>query len=41
MMDEHTGWVNQLIYLQDSDSLISCSNDTTIKIWKVNPSILE
>lgn len=34
-MDEHTDWVNKLIYLKDCNSLLSCSNDTTIKLWKV------
>jgi len=34
-LDEHTDWVNQLIYMKESDSLLSCSNDTTIKLWKV------
>lgn len=34
-MDEHTDWVNQMIYMPDAKSILSCSNDTTIKIWKV------
>ena len=34
-MDEHTDWVNQLIYLNQAKSVLSCSNDTTIKLWKV------
>ena len=34
-MDEHTDWVNQLVYLEDAEALLSCSNDTTIKLWKV------
>ena len=32
-LDEHTDWVNQLIYLPTSEALLSCSNDTTIKLW--------
>lgn len=35
MMDEHTDWVNQISYLEDSNTLLSCSNDTTVKIWKM------
>lgn len=35
MMDEHTDWVNQLIYLPRCDALLSCSNDTSIKLWKL------
>ena len=34
-MDEHTDWVNKLIYMNGSNSLLSCSNDTTIKLWKL------
>lgn len=34
-MDEHTDWVNQLMYLEQANSLLSCSNDTTIKLWKL------
>lgn len=32
-MDEHTDWVNQLIYLENTEAVVSCSNDTTIKLW--------
>lgn len=32
-LDEHTDWVNQLIYLPTSEAVLSCSNDTTIKLW--------
>lgn len=32
-MDEHTDWVNQLIYLENTEAVLSCSNDTTIKLW--------
>jgi len=35
MMDEHTDWINKIIYLPESHSLLSCSNDTTIKLWKI------
>mmetsp|Transcript_11822 Transcript_11822/g.19982 ORF Transcript_11822/g.19982 Transcript_11822/m.19982 type:complete len:893 (-) Transcript_11822:38-2716(-) len=38
-MDEHTDWVNQLIYLEESDALLSCSNDTTVKIWKMDSEV--
>ena len=34
-MDEHTDWVYQLIYLKEANSLLSCSNDTSIKVWKM------
>lgn len=34
-MDEHTDWINKLIYLKDCNSLLSCSNDTSIKLWKL------
>lgn len=34
-MDEHTDWVNQLIYLNQANCLLSCSNDTSIKVWKM------
>ena len=36
-MDEHTDWVNQLIYLNEPNTLLSCSNDTSIKVWKLQP----
>ena len=34
-MDEHTDWVNQLIYLRECNAVLSCSNDTSIKLWKI------
>ena len=36
-LDGHTDWVNQIYWLSRADTLISCSNDTTIKIWKMYP----
>lgn len=35
MLDEHTDWINKIIYLKESNSLLSCSNDTQIKLWKL------
>ena len=34
-LDSHTDWVNQLKLIETSNTLISCSNDTTIKIWRL------
>ena len=44
-MDEHTDWVNKVIYLDKCKSskfffqliflVLSCSNDTTIKLWRM------
>lgn len=35
MLDEHTDWVTKMIHLKNCNSLLSCSNDTTIKLWKL------
>ena len=32
--DNHTDWVNQIKLLPEVNTLISCSNDTTIRIWR-------
>ena len=36
-LDGHTDWVNQIQWIPSSRTLVSCSNDTTIKIWKLYP----
>jgi len=33
-LDDHTDWVNQIKLLPEVKTLISCSNDTTIRIWR-------
>lgn len=36
-LDSHTDWVNQIKLIPEArNTLISCSNDTTIKIWKLD-----
>jgi WD40 repeat protein len=33
-LDSHTDWVNQIILVPEArNTLVSCSNDTTVKIW--------
>lgn len=33
-LDDHTDWVNQIQVIEEVNTLISCSNDTTIRIWR-------
>ena len=33
-LDDHTDWVNQIKIIPEVRTLISCSNDTTIRIWR-------
>jgi WD40 repeat protein len=33
--DGHSDWVNQIKLVEEANTLISCSNDTTIKIWRL------
>ena len=33
-LDEHSDWVNQVKLIEEVNTLISCSNDTTIRIWR-------
>lgn len=33
-LDDHTDWVNQIKIIPEVKTLISCSNDTTIRIWR-------
>ena len=33
-LDEHADWVNQVKLIEEVNTLISCSNDTTIRIWR-------
>ena len=32
-LDDHSDWVNGLIWLGSHERLISCSSDTTLKVW--------
>lgn len=34
-LDGHIDWVNQLVHIDSVNTLISCSNDTTIKLWRL------
>ena len=34
-LDEHTDWVNKVIHIEPVNTLISCSNDTTIRVWRL------
>ena len=33
-LDDHTDWVNQIKVIEEVNTLISCSNDTTILVWR-------
>lgn len=33
-LDDHTDWVNQIIAVEEVKTLVSCSNDTTIRVWR-------
>ena len=33
--DAHTDWVNDCVLLSDEATLVTCSSDTTIKLWNV------
>lgn len=33
--DGHSDWVNQIKHIEEANTLVSCSNDTTIKIWRL------
>jgi WD40 repeat protein len=36
-LDGHTDWVNQILLVPEArNTLISCSNDTTIQIWRLD-----
>ena len=36
-LDSHTDWVNQIVLIPEArNTLVSCSQDTTIKIWKLD-----
>lgn len=36
-LDSHTDWVNQIMLVPEArNTLVSCSNDTTIKIWRLD-----
>ena len=34
-LDSHTDWVNQIKLIETANTLVSCSNDTTIKVWRL------
>ena len=34
-LDSHTDWVNQIKLIETANALVSCSNDTTIKVWRL------
>ena len=34
-LDEHTDWVNKVIYIEPVNTLLSCSNDTSLRVWKL------
>lgn len=36
--DEHVDWVNDVVLVKQYDRLISCSSDTTIKVWNATDS---
>eukprot|EP00178_Gracilaria_changii_P023312 TRINITY_DN70644_c0_g1_i1.p1 TRINITY_DN70644_c0_g1~~TRINITY_DN70644_c0_g1_i1.p1 ORF type:complete len:690 (+),score=49.46 TRINITY_DN70644_c0_g1_i1:303-2372(+) len=36
--DEHTDWVNDVLLLSDHDRIVSCSSDTTLKVWSASNS---
>jgi len=33
--DGHMDWVNQVKYIEEANTLVSCSNDSTIKVWRL------
>ena len=33
-LDDHMDWVNQIKLIEEVNTLISCSNDTTIRVWR-------
>jgi WD40 repeat protein len=36
-LDSHTDWVNQIMLIPEArNTVVSCSNDTTIKIWRMD-----
>ena len=34
-LDEHSDWVNKVIHIESANTLLSCSNDTTIRVWRL------
>ena len=34
-LDEHTDWVNQIKLIEQTNTLLSCSNDATVKVWRL------
>ena len=38
IFDEHVDWVNDVLLVRGTDRLVSCSSDTTIKIWDAKDS---
>lgn len=36
--DEHVDWVNDVVLIEEYDRLVSCSSDTTLKVWNAADS---
>lgn len=36
--DEHVDWVNDILLIPHHERMISCSSDTTLKVWNINDS---
>lgn len=36
--DEHVDWVNDVVLIEEYDRLVSCSSDTTLKVWNAAES---
>lgn len=36
--DEHVDWVNDVVLVRGHERLVSCSSDTTLKVWNMNDS---
>ena len=34
-LDEHSDWVNKILHIESTNTLLSCSNDTTIRVWRL------
>lgn len=33
--DGHMDWVNQIKLIEEANTLVSCSNDTTVRVWRL------
>lgn len=36
--DEHVDWVNDVVLIQEYNRIVSCSSDTTLKVWNASDS---